>query len=374
MRSIRVLVVGAGIAGLAVARSLDRIGCAVEVVERDPDAHRVETGAGLYLPGNAVRALRALGLEQEAVVRAAVISRQRFNDHRGRLLVEVDVSELWRGVGPCLGMARSDLHAVLLDGARGVPLRRGVELLELHQHGPTASATCSDGTTQDYDLVVGADGIRSTSRRLVAGSTAAPRPLGQVGWRFVTDVPAEASAWSVMLGRRTAFLVVPIGDGRSYCYADTVARPGDTHATDDLAAALDGFAEPVPTVLEAVEKRDTYVHRSTIEEVVLDTWVHGRVLLVGDAAHAASPNMAQGAAMAMEDALVLAECLQRLESVPAALAVFEARRRPRTEWVRAPARRRDRTRHLPAPARDVLLRAFGRRIFHANYSRLVADP
>jgi FAD-dependent urate hydroxylase len=112
------------------------------------------------------------------------------------------------------------------------------------------------------------------------------------------------------------------------------------------------------------------LHRSTIEEVALDSWVNGRVILVGDAAHATSPNMAEGAGMALEDALVLADCLQRREAVPAALSDFEARRRPRTDWVLAQTHRRDRTRYLPTAARNLVLRALGRRIFRSHYQPL----
>jgi FAD-dependent urate hydroxylase len=128
------------------------------------------------------------------------------------------------------------------------------------------------------------------------------------------------------------------------------------------------FAEPVPSLIESIP--DQGLHRSTIEEVALDAWVRGRVMLVGDAAHATSPNMAEGAGMALEDALVLADCLKRHEAVPAALSDFEARRRPRTDWVRAQTHRRDRTRYLPSPVRNLALRAFGRRILRSNYRPL----
>jgi 2-polyprenyl-6-methoxyphenol hydroxylase-like FAD-dependent oxidoreductase len=366
----RVLVVGAGIAGLAAARALDRIGCAVDIVERERT--RAEVGTGIYLPGNATRALRALGLEPQVVERAAVVPCQRFSDHRGRLLVEVDVAELWSGVGPCLALPRADLHAVLLDGARNASIRTGVALLELSEQAGTVSVGCDDGTARDYDLVVGADGIRSTTRRLALGGEVRARQVGQRGWRFVTAGPAETTTWSVMLGRRCAFLTIPIGHGRVYCYGD-VLRQSDEEGEDDLAHSFAGFAEPVPTLLDSVA-RDGFVHRSTIEEVALDSWAQGRVLLVGDAAHATSPNMAQGAAMALEDAIVLAECLDQLDSIPAALSAFEARRRPRTEWVRRQTRRRDRTRYLATPIRNTLLRTFGRAIFHANYRPLLAWP
>jgi 2-polyprenyl-6-methoxyphenol hydroxylase-like FAD-dependent oxidoreductase len=115
------------------------------------------------------------------------------------------------------------------------------------------------------------------------------------------------------------------------------------------------------------------VHRSTIEEVALDSWVRGRVVLVGDAAHAPSPSMAEGAAMALEDALVLAECLGRLDTIPAALSAFEARRRPRADWLLAQTHRRDRTRYLPTVVRNLVLRAFGQRIFRSNYRPLLDE-
>ena len=90
-------------------------------------------GDGIYLPGNAVRALRALGFDQAVSERGVVIPRQRVSDHRGRLLVEVDVAELWHGIGPCLALARADLHAVLLDGARDVSVRMDADVRGLRE-------------------------------------------------------------------------------------------------------------------------------------------------------------------------------------------------------------------------------------------------
>jgi FAD-dependent urate hydroxylase len=366
MRQIRILIVGAGLAGLATARALAHGGFSAEVIERQPGWR--EAGTGIYLPANATRALRALGLEQAVSETAAVISRQLVNDDRGRLLVEVDLAELWNGIGSCLALRRADLHAVLLDGARDVPLRLGTEIRALREQDGTVSVERGDGTAGEYDLVIGADGIRSTVRRLAFGGDAVARPVGQVGWRFLTACPAEITTWSVMLGRRTAFLMVPIGNGRVYCYCDVVSSSGEDHH-EDLGRLFSGYAEPVPTLLGSVPERDL-VHRSTIEEVALDAWVRGRVVLVADAAHATSPNMAEGAAMALEDALVLAACLQRHEAMPAALSDFEARRHPRTDWVRAQTHRRDRTRHLPPAVRNAVLRAYGQRIFRSNYRPL----
>jgi 2-polyprenyl-6-methoxyphenol hydroxylase-like FAD-dependent oxidoreductase len=218
----RILVVGAGIGGLAVARTLVRAGFFAEVVEREPAVD--EAGMGIYLPGNAARALRALGLEQAVMENAIVIPRQRVSDHDGRLLVEIDLADLWEGVGPCLALPRADLHAVLLDGARDVPIRMGVDVLGLRDRDGTVSVEFGDGTASDYDLVVGADGIRSTVRRLAFGGDTTARPVGQVGWRFVTACPPEITTWSVMLGHRTAFLTIPIGNGNVYCYVVSSSR------------------------------------------------------------------------------------------------------------------------------------------------------
>ena len=152
--------------------------------------------------------------------------------------------------------------------------------------------------------------------------------------------------------------------------SDSVARICKQPAWRDI---LDRLEEKPPTDLEIDDiaaQRDPMA----IEEVALDSWARGRVLLIGDAAHATSPNMAQGAAMALEDALVLAEYLERPDSIPDALAAFEARRRPRTDWVRAQTHRRDRTRYLAAPVRNALLRTLGRKIFQANYRPLLAEP
>jgi FAD-dependent urate hydroxylase len=364
-----VLIVGGGVAGLATARALGATGFAPELVEREQAwGHG---GTGIYLPGNAARALRSLGLERDVVERAVAIRKQRFCDDHGRLLLEVDGEAFWNGVGPCLALHRSDLHAVLLAGARETPIRMGLTVRALRERGESISVEFDDGSSDEYDLVIGADGIHSTVRRLAFGDAAGARPVGQVGWRFLTAGSAEIATWSVLLGRRTAFLVLPIGDGRAYCYCDVVST-GGMDGNQEPARLFGGFPPPVPDLLESMSD-PARVHRSTIEEVALDTWTSGRVVLIGDAAHATSPNMAQGAAMALEDALILADCMRRLETIPAALSAFETRRRPRTDWVLTQTHRRDHTRYLPTVIRNTVLRAFGRRIFSSNYRPLLAE-
>jgi 2-polyprenyl-6-methoxyphenol hydroxylase-like FAD-dependent oxidoreductase len=371
----RVLIVGGGIAGLALAPMLARTGVAVELIEREP-AWRPR-GTGMYLPGNAARALRALGLETRVASRAIEILRQRFCDHRGRLLCEVDVAKLWAGVGPCLALHRADLHAFLREAAGEVPIRTGLAVERLAQRDGIVSVEFSDGTSGEYDLVVGADGIHSAVRRLTFDAMAMPRPVGQVGWRFLAPRPPEVTTWSAMLGHRTAFLTLPLDDERVYCYCDVVSRPADDTPerapAERLRKLFAEFADPAAALLDALDAA-TDIHVSTIEEIALGHWAHESVVLIGDAAHATSPNMAQGAAMALEDALVLADCLLKIPGIPDALAAFQARRRPRTDWVRAQSHRRDHTRYLPPTIRDNVVRFLGRRIFHANYRPLLKQP
>ena len=336
---VRMLVVGAGIGGLGAARALRQRGFAAEVVEREPAW--THTGAGIYLPGNAARALGALGLESAVAERASLISHQRLCDHRGRLLADVDLAALWGDIGPCLALHRADLHEVLASHGDPLPVRMGVSLQGLSQQDGTVTVEFDDASAGRYDLVIGADGIHSTVRQLAVGAGAV-RPLGQLAWRFVTECPPEVTTWTVLLGRGVTFLAVPIGPGQVYCYCDTPAdstpRP-DGDVTGRLAELLTGFAAPVPAILDTLGPAGA-VHVGPIEEVTLDRWSRGSVLLVGDAAHAMSPNMAEGAAMALEDGLVLAECLVAGRGIAQTVASFQARRRPRAQWVLAQTHRR----------------------------------
>jgi hypothetical protein len=214
---------------------------------------------------------------------------------------------------------------------------------------------------------------------------AAHRFVGQYARRFVAAWPDAPPVWSLMLGRRAVFLSIPIGGGRVYCYVDEPLTDSPLPLHDLLA----GFAEPVPALLHSLAAREAAVQGGPIqggpiqggpiqggpiEEVVPGRWSRGLVLLVGDAAHATSPNMAEGAGMAFEDAIVLPEALSAAATIPEALRAFERRRRVRTDWVLRQTHRRDRSRGLPPAARDFVLSRYGSRMFHANYHPLHAAP
>jgi 2-polyprenyl-6-methoxyphenol hydroxylase-like FAD-dependent oxidoreductase len=368
---MRVLIVGGGIAGLAAARALALRGHAAEIVERD-DAWRI-AGAGVYLPGNGMAALRDLGLADAVKAKGAVVGRRRLLDERGRSFIDFDEAGLWRDVAPPVALHRRELHAILADGAAPTPVRFGTTVSSIEDAGDRLRIALSDGTASDYDLVVGADGVHSATRATVFGGPAS-RPVGQVGWRYVVDGHPDIDGWNGWLSSDQGFLALAIGGGRVYCYADVRGATDDPSAGDPtwLRSRFAGFVEPVPSLLAAMPAADTWF--SAIEEVP-PTWARGRVVLIGDAAHASSPNMAEGASLAMEDALVLAaELSSRPGDVPAALAAFVARRAPRVAHVQATTHRRDRLRYAPPLPRRAVMRVAGHRLFRMHYRPLLGPP
>jgi FAD-dependent urate hydroxylase len=365
-----VLIVGAGIAGLALGQALRARGFNPEIVERATAL--APAGTGVYLPGNGVRALAALQLADAIADKAVRISHQRILDQRGRLLTEIDVDREWASVGPCVGIRRADLHAVLLDGARDVAIRRGKTVTALTQTPDTVSVAFDDGVTLNYDIVIGADGVHSTIRRLVFGQ-ARPRRVGQVSWRFLSQETHGITAWTAMLARHRTFLMMPVGGGL-YCYADLVDHAADGGGRDAgrLRALFSDFAAPVPALVDRLEP--DAVHTAPIEEITVDPCTKGRVVLIGDAAHATSPNMAEGASMALEDALVLSEILASGGRTADLLRLFSERRRERVRWVQQRTHRRDLVRSLPVALRNVALRLAGVRLYRSDYRPLFEWP
>jgi FAD-dependent urate hydroxylase len=370
---LRILIVGAGIAGLALGRALRQRGCFADIIERD--AGWDHAGAGMYLPGNASRALRALQLDADVQKRAARIDTQRFCDHRGRLLSEINLESVWTTTGSCVAVHRADLHSALRGSEDVLPIRMGVALVSLDLFADSVVVHLSDGSQERYDLVVGADGIGSAVRRLAFGEVGR-RELNQWGWRFVIPCPPQVTTWSVLMSSQSACLAMPIGGGRAYCYVDLVgAEPPTSLATsnDRLQKVLAGFAGPAIEIRRALTGHIA-IHGAPIEEVILDDWSRGRALLIGDAAHAMNPSMAQGAAMAVEDALVLAECLSGQADIGTAASAYEARRRTRVSWVLAMTHRRDRIRRLHPVLRNRVLRMFGDHVYRNHYRPLLTLP
>lgn len=369
----RVLIVGAGLAGLSLAIALRRHGVNPEIVERQPawPPH----GAGIYLVGNAMRALRSLNLADQVLRQGSVIRTQTLLNHRGRKLATIDTETVWASCGPCVCVRRADLQRILFEALGAAHLRFSTTVVALEQRGEVVAVQFSDGTEVPYELVVGADGVHSSIRKLTFGDSP-PRYCGQVGWRFLVQCPPSVTGWTLLAGRRGVFLFIPVGGGQAYCYADAVVSEPLSDPVDGrlerLRSRFAGYASPVPEAL-AERKSPEQVHFGVIEDILQEPWAAGSVLLIGDAAHATSPNMASGAAMAFEDSLVLSKLIASGRGVAQVIAEYTAQRVTRVRWVREQTHRRDKIRNLPPFIRDLMTRFFANSVYRANYEPLTAE-
>jgi len=210
----RILIVGGGIAGLTLATALRRRGFGPELVERSP-VWRAE-GGGIAVQPNAIRALRALGIDTAVERAGAVLRRWLFCDHRGEVLCEIDLEGLWSDVGSFIGIERIKLQAALRLAAEDTPCRLGTRVTAVNQANGQVAVDFSDGTLGEYGLVVGADGISSTLRRLTL-SAAPPVYGGQMAWRSIAPIrPGSLTNLQFWLGDGCFFGLCPVGDGRTY--------------------------------------------------------------------------------------------------------------------------------------------------------------
>ena len=369
-----ILVVGGGMAGLTTAAALHRHGFTVALVERRETWQAV--GAGFLIHANGMRMLAALGLASGVEIAGAVVSRWQFCDEQGEVLSDTDLAALWGHAGPCVGIERTKLQVALLPGVAQVRCRLGTEVMSLVQANASVSVGFADGSRGDFDLVVGADGIRSTVRTLALTNTA-PSYLGAMNWRSVAQIrPAGLTAFQINLGDGCVFGLVPLGAGRTYAFA-YVAQPYFRDPVEGRLARLrqrfSTFGPRVAAYLAALE-RDDEVICSAMEWMELGQLYAGRVVLVGDAAHASSPMMGQGGCMAMEDACVLAEELRAGATVEDALASYVRRRKPRVEWVQRQSMMLANLLTASSAARNDMLRERGAQVMQDRFGPLVPPP
>ncbi|MGW2179628.1 FAD-dependent monooxygenase [Streptomyces sp. NPDC001732] len=359
---LRVLVHGGGIGGLTLATALARRGHTVEVAELRDELEAL--GVGIIQPSNALHVMREIGVLDDCLAAGFEWEVLTIADPAGNTLAEIPQPRM--GDAPSNnGIPRPALARVLNSAAvaAGATIRFGTTVTELTDDGAGVDVTLSDGSSGRWDLVVGFDGIGSPLRTRLYGDRYAPRYTGFANWRVT--VPRQDRVRGVVMstaGPEAKALLTPITEELMYLGAVFAEaedfRPDPLRAHEQLAERLAMFSGPVAEALGHVTDPAAVVYSRISQVTVEEPWHVGRVVLAGDAAHASTPHIAQGAAMAVEDALVLAQSLDSEDGVPAALAAWEARRRPRAMWVQAISRAvlKQETGSATTPEEDELLK------------------
>lgn len=353
----RAVIVGAGIAGLTCALALARRSWRVTVLERA--AELGEVGAGISLWPRAMAILDDLGVTQRMDGAYAFSVQAGLRRPDGRMLIDVQGGT---GRGPVM-VHRARLHAALTGGLDGVEVLTSAAVVSVQDAPDEARVVTSDGRVLTGDLVIGADGLRSLTREVLHGSGGPVRYAGYTAYRGVA--PQSEATGGETWGRGARFGYVPLPGGRTYWYA-TANRPPSTAARDERADArrlVEGWHDPIPGLVEATPAGA--VLRNDVYDLPLPLrpFHRGRIVLVGDAAHAMTPNLGQGACAGIEDAAALAAVLDEHPRLPDALAAYDRLRRPVTARLIRQSRLVGRLGQLEQPlllgGRDAMLRLGG---------------
>ncbi|MFF4802884.1 FAD-dependent oxidoreductase [Streptomyces sp. NPDC001351] len=337
----RVLVIGGGIAGTAAALALRKAGFEVTVHEAHPGSAE-DLGAFLTLASNGMRALAQIDASAAVTELGFPLTSMRVLDDAGAELAEVPLGEAADPLLQFRCLRRGDLTAALQAEAarRGIPVRHGARLASVQDGADGVTAHFTDGSTATGDLLLGADGLNSAVRRQITPQTQ-PCYAGQRVFYGYTGAAAGSGPQAritMVRGSAAAFGYAVSPGGETYWFArvsgepldaDEIADGSPAHWCELLVPLLRKDATPAADIVEAAGE-DLMVTNAT--EIPVGTpWRSGRLILIGDAAHAASPVTGQGASMALEDAVILAKCLRDAPDTDTALGLYEDLRRPRVE-------------------------------------------
>jgi 2-polyprenyl-6-methoxyphenol hydroxylase-like FAD-dependent oxidoreductase len=334
-----VLICGAGIAGCAAAIALARQGWSVQLIDKQ-DAWRFQS-SGIFVYSNGLHDFHALGVMQPMVASGFEIAdgRNVYLHADGSPLVDTFYPSAYAGqrLPPILGIRRAEMHRVLADelDRLGIRVQLGTSIEAMHSNAQGVDVTLTDGRALRCDLLLGADGIRSRVRELLWPHVQ-PRYSGFGVWRSVHRRPPELREKIMMMAPGLRLGIMPISREQLYLFGTVSAAAGVWHERAQWPALMQQafavFQGPVRPLLDELAT-DSEVLYTAVEEIIMPApWHQGRVLLIGDAAHACTPFMGQGGAMAVQDAVVIARLLAS-SSIDAALADFGRIRAPVCQFV-----------------------------------------
>lgn len=328
-------ILGGGIAGLTTAIALQKIGIYAQVFEAAPEIKPI--GAGLLLAANAVQAYERLGMAKKIVQCGRLLPSFAILDDRGRTITQADAATISRKYGMHnFAIHRATLHEALLAELSPWQVHTGKRAVGFEKSGRQINIRFQDGTTVLTDQLIVADGIHSAIRRQLLPDSA-PRYAGYTCWRAVIDagdldVQAATETW----GPEGRFGIVPLADNRIYWFACLNAAENDprfaNYTVEDLQRHFGHYHHPVSEILTR-SRNATLLHNDIIDLKPIENYAFGNVVLIGDAAHATTPNMGQGACQAIEDAIILADELKKNPMPEVAFRAFEQRRLKRTHYI-----------------------------------------
>lgn len=332
-----ILVIGAGIGGLASAIALRKRGIEVDIIERDPDWSVY--GVGIIQQANVVRAVAELGIIDDYVASGYGFDHVKIFAPSGQEIATVGTPVLAEGYPANVGIGRPALQRVLGEKTKsaGANLRLGLTVSALDDDGANVHVTFSDQTTGIYDGVIGADGIYSTTRDMMFEQAPRPQFTGQSVWRYNFSRPKEVKGLWVYNGSPGVGLV-PMGEDALYMYVTSAEPSNPRFELGSLASQMRQRIEnhPSPLIREMsaqITDPRGVVYRPLESLMVEGDWSKGRVGLLGDAVHATTPHLGQGAGLAIEDAIVIADELSKHADVETAFRTYRSRRFKRCDYV-----------------------------------------
>lgn len=335
MRS-KVIIIGAGVGGLCTAIALQQFGFEVKVYEKVKKLG--EVGAGLTLWSNALHVLRALGAADAVITAGSKLHHSQIRADNGATLLDAQVDEMETRYGePAIAIHRADLHQILIDRLKPDTLKLDMACARFEQDENKITVHFENSERNSADVLIGADGINSVVRRQMFPEIQL-RYSGYTAWRGVVETENETALGltSESWGIGARFGIVRVDKKRIYWFATHNQPFGENAAglqrKSKLLSIFDKWHQPIDHLLNWTPA-ENILQNDICDIAPFNSWTHGRVTLLGDAAHPTTPNMGQGACMAIESAYVLARALNEEGDHRSAFARFESERHSRTAWI-----------------------------------------